>query len=124
VTVLSPLSAFIIAAVPYFVPVLLAGLVYITKKFLDRIPTSARPLVAAVVSTNVAAVEKLASTQLAGPGKKSMAIDMINAELGHLKLKVPPAIISALIEEAVLLLPKPSVQLAIAQPPKVGILPV
>jgi MFS superfamily sulfate permease-like transporter len=104
--VLSPLSAFIIAAVPYFVPVLLAGLVYVTKKFLDRIPTSARPLVAAVVSTNVAAVEAMAAKQLAGPGKKSMATEMINNELSHLKLKVPPAIISALIEEAWLLLPK------------------
>jgi hypothetical protein len=106
--VLSPLSAFIIAAVPYFVPVLLAGLVYITKRFIDKLPIQARPVVAAVVSTNVAAVEKLASNTLAGPGKKDMAIDMINAELAHLGLKVPPAVISSLIEEAVLLLPKPA----------------
>jgi hypothetical protein len=94
----------LLALAPYVVPPLVALLVYLVKKAIDRLPANQRVVVSGIVRTSVAAADQLASDQLNGPGKRQVALEMIEAQLKHMHIDVPAPVVNALIEEAVLAL--------------------
>jgi LL-H family phage holin len=89
---------------PYIVPLLVAILTYVVKVWISKLPANQRPLVEAVVRSSVSAAEQLASSQLNGPGKKQLAIELIEKQLSFMHIKVAPAVVESLIEDAVLAL--------------------
>src|SRR5258708_5279647 len=78
---MSQILAFLLALAPYLAPPIIAALVVLVKSAIDKLPANKRPFVANVVKTTVAAVEKMAADQLNGPGKKQMAVEMVDAQL-------------------------------------------
>lgn len=91
----------LIAAAPYLVPLILAVLTVLVKAAFERMPSNVQPTLKAAAKTAVAAVEQIAGAELNGPGKKEKAIELVEDQLSHFGFKVPTAIISAVIEEAV-----------------------
>ncbi len=118
---MSQILAFLLALAPYLAPPIIAALVVLVKSAIDKLPANKRPFVANVVKTTVAAVEKMAADQLNGPGKKQMAVEMIDAQLKHFGMEVPLPVTNALIEEAVLLLKSQPVAVAITTPAFSGV---
>lgn len=92
------------AASPYLLPPLVAGCSYLVVQALSKLPAKQRPLVESVVRSSVSAVEQMASEQLNSAGKKQLAVEMVEKQLGHMGISVPDAVVNALIEEAVLAL--------------------
>jgi len=120
---LNTLVTFLLALAPYLAPPIIAALVVLVKSAIDKLPANKRPFVADIVKTTVAAVEKMAADQLNGPGKKQMAIELVDAQLKHFGMEVPLPVTNALIEEAVLLLKMPSVVVVHPAPVAVDVSP-
>lgn len=103
---LSPfLEQLLLVAAPIVLPGFFAFLVVLVRKSFAKLPENARPVVSAIASTAVANVEQIAAGMLNGPGKKEQAMEAASRELAHWGINVPPAVVSALIEEAVAALP-------------------
>ena len=95
------LSQILLALAPYITPVLVALLTYVVKSAIDRLPANQRSFVSGIVRTAVVAASQMASDTLNGPGKRQIALELIEKELDHFGIKIPSSIINGLIEEAV-----------------------
>ena len=102
----SVVAEWLIAAAPIYMPILIAVVAALYKQWVSRLPANQRPVVQAIVHTGVSNAEQVASAELNGPGKKELAIEIIEQELAHWNLSVPSSVISAMIEETVSELPK------------------
>lgn len=79
----------LLAVAPYVVPEIVAFLVYSVKKAMGQLPASSQPLVQAAVKSGVAAAEQTASGYLNAPGKKQLAVELIEKQLAALHIRVP-----------------------------------
>jgi len=90
-----------LAAAPYIVPLIIAGLTMLVKSGLEKLPSNQRALAEQVVRSAVAAVEQVASGELNSSGKKALAGRFVEDELAHFGISIPSSIISTLIESVV-----------------------
>lgn len=101
-------TSVLLAAAPYAITVLIAILTpivtYAVNRILANLPTNERAMVTAAVRTGVSAAEQMASDNLNGPGKKQIALEMIEKQLTTWHINVPSSVINALVEEAVYLI--------------------
>jgi hypothetical protein len=98
---LTALVTVLLTLAPYLVPPLIALLALLVSRATANLPTTTRPLVVAAVADAVHATEQVASDALNSAGKKQTAVDMVEAQLDHLGIKVPSGVVSTLIESAV-----------------------
>lgn len=98
-------SQLLIALAPYVVPVLVALLTpivtYAVNTILSKLPINQRAIVSAAVHTGVTAAEQMADATLNGPGKKQMALELIEKQLATWHIAVPSSVVNAMVEEAV-----------------------
>lgn len=109
---MSTLLQFLLALAPYLAPPIIAALVVLVQSAIAKLPANKRDFAANVVNTVVAAVDQMASDQLNGPGKKQMALELVEKELKAFGMQVPESTVNALIEEAVKLSKSPAVVVA------------
>lgn len=115
----------LLALAPYLAPPIIAALVVAVNSAISKLPANKRDFAAGVVNTVVAAVDQMASDQLNGPGKKQMALELIEKELKAFGMQVPESTVNALIEEAVKLSKSSAVVVAapIAKSESIEVLP-
>lgn len=90
----------VVALLPFLIPIGQFLLQLLGEKFL---PSSQQRTISQVAATVVNGVEQ-GMQNAAGPDKKQAAIDAVNAILKHYRVKTDPALVDALIEEAVFVL--------------------
>ena len=95
------LTQVLIALAPYLVPPLLGLVVYLVKRAIEALPGAQRDEVARICGVLVQAAEQ-ALPGTTGAEKKQAVIDDLHAILKASHLKVPPALVDAFIEAAVL----------------------
>lgn len=89
---------------PIVIPVLIAYLTLAVKKGFEKMPSTQRQTLAAIVQTAVNAVEQTSFGKETPEEKKVAALRMIQDSLDHFGLKVPNSVIDPFLEEAVLIL--------------------
>lgn len=95
------LQAILIAVIPTLLSLLIAVLTILVKAAFERMPSNLQPFLKQLAATAVASTEQVAAVELNGPGKKEKAGEFMIGQLAHYHITVPPAVISAVIEEAV-----------------------
>lgn len=91
----------LLALAPYVGPPLAALEIYLVKKAIDSLPANKRNLILPVVRTAVTAASQMASDNLNGPGKRQIALELIEKELAHYNISIPSSVLNGMIEEAV-----------------------
>lgn len=92
----------ILIALPIVLTPLVGLVVMWVQQFIAHLPANQRTFLATIANDVVLAVEQAEKNSgMSGVDKKALAMKLIMAELDHWGVKIPPEIISTLIESAV-----------------------